>query len=42
MTLEKAIKIIEEFLAEKKVGNIQINCFKGGISSVNVNETRKE
>ena len=42
MTLTKVIELVKQFLENKKVGNIQINCFKGGISSINVNETIKE
>ena len=37
----EVIVLIRSFLSEKKVGNIQINAFRGGISSVNVNETIK-
>jgi hypothetical protein len=33
--------IVRAFLEGGKVGNIQVNCFKGGISSVNINETVK-
>jgi len=35
------IVLLRSFLSEGKVGNIQINMFKSGISSVNVNETLK-
>lgn len=35
------IVLIRSFIAEKKVGNIQINMYMGGVSSVNVNETKK-
>lgn len=35
------IVLIRAFIAEKKVGNIQVNMYMGGISSVNVNETKK-
>ena len=35
------IILIRAFLADRKVGNIQINMFKSGISSINVNETIK-
>ncbi len=42
MTIKKIIKLLIKWLNEKKVGNIQINMYKGGISSVNLNETIKE
>ena len=35
------MKVIKEFLIAGKVGNIVVNCFKGGISTVQVNETIK-
>lgn len=37
----EVIKDIKEFLVQKKVGNIQINMFKGGISNYSINETKK-
>ena len=37
----ETMRVIKAFLTEGKVGNIQVNCFKGGISSVNVNQTIK-
>jgi len=37
----EVIVLIRAFLADRKVGNIQINMFKSGISSINVNETIK-
>jgi hypothetical protein len=37
----ETMKVIKEFLVTGKVGNIVVNCFKGGISTVNVNETIK-
>ena len=32
---------IKEFLVKKRVGNIQINMFKGGITNWTINETKK-
>lgn len=37
----EVIVLIRAFLSDGKVGNIQVNMFKGGISSVNVNQTMK-
>ena len=37
----ETMKVIKAFLVAGKVGNIVVNCFKGGISTVNVNETIK-
>jgi len=37
----EVIVLLRAFISAKKVGNIQINMFMGGISSVNVNETLK-
>jgi hypothetical protein len=37
----ETMKVIKEFLINRKCGNVQVNCFRGGISSVNVNETIK-
>jgi len=37
----EVMKDIKEFLILKKVGNIQINMFKGGISNYSINETKK-
>lgn len=42
MNIKKVIKLLIKWLQEKKVGNVQINVYKGGISSVNLNETIKE
>ena len=32
---------IKEFMVSKKVGNIQVNMFKGGITNWTINETKK-
>jgi methionyl-tRNA synthetase len=43
-TASKFLEIVRDlrsFIAEKKVGNIQINMFKGGISNWSINETKK-
>jgi len=32
---------IKEFLIKKRVGNVQVNMFKGGISNWSINETKK-
>ena len=37
----EVMRDIKEFLVLKKVGNIQINMFKGGISNYSINETKK-
>jgi hypothetical protein len=37
----ETMKVIKEFLVSGKVGNIVVNVFKGGISTVQVNETIK-
>jgi len=37
----ETMRVIKEFLISRKVGNVQVNCFKGNISTVNVNETIK-
>jgi len=39
--IQQVIKLIEQWLKEKKVGNITLNFFKGGISSVRLEETIK-
>lgn len=35
----EVMRVIKEFLVMKKVGKIEVNCFKGGISSMTVHET---
>jgi hypothetical protein len=37
----ETMKVIKEFLVARKVGNIVVNAFKGGITTVQVNETIK-
>lgn len=37
----EVMKDVKEFLVTKRVGNIQINMFKGGITNWNINETKK-
>jgi len=37
----RASNLLHEWLAEKKVGNISVNVFKGSITSINTNETLK-
>ena len=39
--MKELLKLIQEWLEKGKVGSITINFFKGGISSVNKNETIK-
>lgn len=39
--IDKVCKIMEEWVESRKVGHITVNFFKGGISSVNKNETIK-
>jgi hypothetical protein len=36
----ETMRVIKEFLTTRKVGNVQVNMFKGNISTVNVNETK--
>ena len=35
----RCMRVLKAFLLDKKVGKVEINCFKGGVSSVNVHET---
>lgn len=35
------VNLIKHWMATEKVGSIQINFFKGGITTVNLNETKK-
>ena len=35
----ETMKVIKQFLVARKVGNVQVNCFRGGVSSINVHET---
>ena len=35
------VNLMKLWMAQKKVGNIQVNFFKGGVTTVNLNETRK-
>jgi len=37
----EVMRDIKEFLVSKRVGNIQVNMFKGGISNWSINETKK-
>jgi len=39
--MKNLMELIKKWISEKKVGKITINFFKGGISSVNVEETIK-
>ena len=39
--LDELVKVIQEWIDKKKVGKIQINFFKGGISSYKIEETKK-
>jgi hypothetical protein len=40
-TAENVKKIVIKWLVMGKVGNITINTFKGGVSSINLNQTIK-
>jgi len=40
-TFMQVMKDIKEFLIKRRVGNIQVNMFKGGISNWSINETKK-
>ena len=35
----RAMRVIKEFLLQKRVGSVTTNMYLGGISSINVNET---
>jgi len=35
----KCMRVIKQFLVDRKVGKIEINCFRGGVSSITVHET---
>jgi len=37
----EVMRDIKEFLIQKRVGNVQVNMFKGGISNWSINETKK-
>jgi hypothetical protein len=39
--LDKIIKLLNNWIGFKKTGNITINFFKGGISSIDIRETKK-
>ena len=37
----QVMRDIREFMIQKRVGNIQVNMFKGNISNWTINETKK-
>lgn len=37
----EVMRDVKEFMVSKKVGNIQVNMFKGGITNWTINETKK-
>ena len=39
--IETIAAMIENWMTSGKVGSIQVNFFKGGITTVNLNETKK-
>ena len=39
ITLEDAMRYIKRFLVDKKVGNIEINCYRGKLYDPEINET---
>jgi len=39
--IEKVLILIKDWISKKKVGSISINFFKGGVSSVKLEETIK-
>ena len=39
--LNEIMKIIKFWIESKKVGSVQFNFFKGGVSSYKIEETRK-
>jgi hypothetical protein len=40
-TLKDIMKLVNNWIDSKYVGNIQVNFFKGGVTSVNLNQTIK-
>lgn len=34
-------KLVDYYIDKRKVGNVQINFFKGGVTTINLNETVK-
>ncbi|MFW9872684.1 MAG: hypothetical protein ACFFG0_06235 [Candidatus Thorarchaeota archaeon] len=40
-TLKKIVFIFIDWMVNKKTGNLQFNFFKGGISAINFNDTKK-
>ena len=39
--MKEIIELIKRWIEEKKVGNLTVNFFKGGISSIKLEETIK-
>lgn len=39
--MDKLIALIREWIEQKKVGKITINFFKGGVSSIHIEEVKK-
>ena len=39
--LRDIMRFVKTWMDSKKVGNIQVNFFEGGITSINLNETVK-
>lgn len=39
--IKEIVRIVKDWIDLKKIGSIQINFFKGGISNVNLSESRK-
>ena len=39
--IEAIKRLIQTWIFEKKTGNITINFFKGGVSSIDIKETKK-
>jgi hypothetical protein len=37
--LKDILRLHKNWMDSKKVGNIQVNYFKGGVTSINLNET---
>ena len=39
--MDKLVALIREWIEQKKVGKITINFFKGGITNINIEESKK-
>lgn len=39
--MDRLVALIREWIEQKKVGKITINFFKGGITNINIEESKK-